>query len=344
MRLGVLNRLDDPCSLRVYVDNCLCHLAASGVKTSSFMESEPIPPECDIVWDPGVCMRRLPRVLRSYNRPIMATIHGFKTFALPMKEIVSAEEPEEYLRELHDDVKSDWKWFVSLNIKFIAVSEYVAKEALKAFAINPRQVHVLHLGVDTQVFNPHGTVTPHPRPYLFHVSASPNPIKNINRIITAYSNSNLSHYCDLVITQPETTTSISIPGVHLIASCLDQNTLSCWYRGAHALIFPSLRETFGLPIIEAMACGCPVITSCSTGCAEVGGEAAVLVDPRSTISIQDAMIRVVKDDRLREHLRQAGYIRARNFSWERHVNGLITVLRKLTHNSCKDCGELNAHP
>jgi glycosyltransferase involved in cell wall biosynthesis len=330
MRLGVLNRQNDPCSLRVYIDNCLAHLAASGVNTCSFIESEPIPPECDIVWDPSVCMRRLPEVLRSCNRPIVATIHGFKTFALPMKEIVSAEEPEEYLLAIHEAVKSDWEWFASLNIKLIAVSEYVAKETIMAFAINPRQLQVLHLGVDTQVFHSRGNFASHPRPYLLHVSASSNPIKNLNRIIAAYSNSDLLHYCDLVIIQPKTTISISIPGVHFIASCLDQNTLACWYRGAHALIFPSLRETFGLPIIEAMACGCPVITSCSTACAEVSGEAAVLVDPRSIISIRDAMLRVVKDERLRGQLRQAGYIRAREFTWKKHVDGIITVFRELT--------------
>lgn len=332
-RLAIINRQDDPLSLRVYLDNCLSLLAASRINTCSFVESEPVPSGCDILWDPGICMRRLPKLFQRCNRPIVGTIHGFKTFALPMYEIVSPEEPAEDLLALHEAVKNDWEWFTSLTIKLIAVSEYVANETIKAFAINAEQIEVLPLGVDTKVFRSQGTVATHPRPYLLHVSASSNPIKNLNRIITAYTNSDLSSFCDLVIIQPNTTISISAPGICIIASCLDQSTLADWYRGAHALVFPSLRETFGLPIIEAMACGCPVITSHSTGCAEVSGNAAVLVDPRSITSIRAAMHRVVRDERLREQLRQAGHTRTREFTWKKHVDGLIRVFGRLIYKS-----------
>jgi glycosyltransferase involved in cell wall biosynthesis len=87
------------------------------------------------------------------------------------------------------------------------------------------------------------------------------------------------------------------------------------YRGAEALIFPSLYEGFGLPILEAMACGIPVVTSNTTAMPEVAGEAALLVDPNSVEQISMAMEKLVSDSSLREQLRDKGITRAARFSW-----------------------------
>jgi len=89
------------------------------------------------------------------------------------------------------------------------------------------------------------------------------------------------------------------------------------YRGALALIYPSLLEGFGLPILEAMACGAPVITSDRSSMAEVAGGAAMLVDPGDVAALADAMDRAASAAGWRARLREQGLRRAAEFSWQR---------------------------
>jgi glycosyltransferase involved in cell wall biosynthesis len=84
-----------------------------------------------------------------------------------------------------------------------------------------------------------------------------------------------------------------------------------------------------MPIIEAMACGCPVITSRDTACAEVAGDAALLVDPRSVSDIAAALRRFMDDEPLLKALRQKGLARAQNFSWQKSAHEHLTVFQKL---------------
>ena len=92
------------------------------------------------------------------------------------------------------------------------------------------------------------------------------------------------------------------------------------YRVAAVFVFPSLYEGFGLPPLEAMACGAPVVTSNVSSLPEVTGDAAVLVDPYDVDSIADGIARVLTDPALREKLRVKGIARSREFSWERSVS------------------------
>ena len=96
-------------------------------------------------------------------------------------------------------------------------------------------------------------------------------------------------------------------------------TLAILYRLAAVFVFPSLYEGFGLPPLEAMASGTPVITSNVSSLPEVVGDAALLVDPLQPEAIADAMRRVLTDSALRADLRGRGLIRARQFSWERSI-------------------------
>lgn len=97
---------------------------------------------------------------------------------------------------------------------------------------------------------------------------------------------------------------------------VDDEDLPPLYSGALAFVYPSLYEGFGLPPLEAMACGAPVVTSNSTSIPEVTGEAAILVDPHETEAITEG-IRSVLEDRSKDSLREAGLRRASQFSWER---------------------------
>ena len=101
---------------------------------------------------------------------------------------------------------------------------------------------------------------------------------------------------------------------------VSDDTLAALYRLAAVFVFPSLYEGFGLPPLEAMASGAPVITSNLSSLPEVVGDAAVLIDPYDPEAIADAMRRVLSDDGLRAQLRDRGLVRARHFSWERSIS------------------------
>ena len=97
---------------------------------------------------------------------------------------------------------------------------------------------------------------------------------------------------------------------------IDDDDLPAVYGGAALFVFPSLYEGFGLPLLEAMACGVPVVASNVSSLPEVAGDAALLVDPRETDDLADAVARALRDGALRDRLRAAGLARARQFSWE----------------------------
>lgn len=108
-----------------------------------------------------------------------------------------------------------------------------------------------------------------------------------------------------------------------------ERTLAALYRLAAVFAFPSLYEGFGLPPLEAMACGTPVVTSRLSSLPEVVGEAALLVDPESVEDIADGLARVLEDSALCARLVEAGHERARHFSWERSVQAIHSGYMKV---------------
>jgi glycosyltransferase involved in cell wall biosynthesis len=105
-----------------------------------------------------------------------------------------------------------------------------------------------------------------------------------------------------------------------------QEDLPAFYRQATLLIYPSLYEGFGLPPLEALACGTPVITSNTTSLPEVVGEAALTVDPQDSIALAETMARLLVDSNLRQHLRQAGLERASGFTWKHTAQRTLDAL------------------
>ena len=101
------------------------------------------------------------------------------------------------------------------------------------------------------------------------------------------------------------------------------------YSLADVFAFPSFFEGFGIPPLEAMACGAPVITSNTSSLPEVAGDAAILVDPHDTHAIADAITRVLEDEQLREELRQKGYLQAQRYTWSRSAGKMLSVYQKL---------------
>jgi glycosyltransferase involved in cell wall biosynthesis len=116
--------------------------------------------------------------------------------------------------------------------------------------------------------------------------------------------------------------AVVIPG--LIA----HDDMPAVYSLAGALLFPSYYESFGIPLVEAMACGCPVITSSAPACPEVVGDAALVVGPDDVEGLSDAMLRLVREPALSAKLRTLGIARAAEFSWAKSARVLLDELMR----------------
>lgn len=111
--------------------------------------------------------------------------------------------------------------------------------------------------------------------------------------------------------------------------------LRALYSSCRAFVFPSLYEGFGMPVLEAMACGAPVVTSKVSSLPEVAGDAAIFVDPLDSKDIAGSLVRILEDVNLQEDLRHAGKIRARAFTWEKSAQNLFQIYSELVSNNSR---------
>ena len=123
-----------------------------------------------------------------------------------------------------------------------------------------------------------------------------------------------------------------LPSRTRLTGYVEDADLPALYSGAAVFVYPSICEGFGLPPLEAMACGVPVVTSNVSSLPEVVGDNAVLVDPYNVDSIADGIRRVCTDDGLRESLRRRGAAHARQFTWQRTVDATWQVLSAAMEN------------
>lgn len=213
--------------------------------------------------------------------------------------------------------------------RILAISEDTKKDIIELCGIAPEKITVTPLGIDPTIFRIHPPddkikqkygIT---RPYFINTSSVWWERKNLLRLIEAFSQLKQKDF-QLIIT--------GIPGTayadmqRLIAQKnLSDRVLLLDYvlgedipqllSGAIALVFPSLHEGFGLPVIEAMACGCPVITSQTSALPEAGGDAALYVDPYDVESITHAM-ETIQHTEVRNDLIWKGLQRAKNMHWK----------------------------
>jgi glycosyltransferase involved in cell wall biosynthesis len=205
----------------------------------------------------------------------------------------------------------------------LTVSEFTRKQTIDWSGLSPEKVLNVGCGVDP-TYHPKGDSYGLPFPYFLSVS-NRRRHKNEFRLVEAFVMANLDPRIRLVFTGEPIPDLVRRIETHHLRSRVDfvgavpEAKLPSLYRGAEALIFPSLYEGFGLPVLEAMACGTPVVTSNVTAMPEVAGDAALLVDPTSVEQIAEAMKRIVSDSSLRQRLRDKGLKRSAQFSWQRTV-------------------------
>ncbi len=167
------------------------------------------------------------------------------------------------------------------------------------------------------------------RPYVLFCGTV-EPRKNLRRVVEAFRRADREGL-DLVLAGPQ---GWNEDVGHLLDGLGDRahalgfvpgDQLGHLYAGATAVVYPSLREGFGLPVLEAMAQGAPVVTSLGTATEEVGGDAAVLVDPHDVDAIADAIDRIVDQPDLAERLAVAGRARAATYTWDRTAELMAAV-------------------
>jgi glycosyltransferase involved in cell wall biosynthesis len=161
------------------------------------------------------------------------------------------------------------------------------------------------------------------------------PRKNLSRLLQAYAWLNCSHQLvhvgpkgwqyDNILAQLD---RLGLRERVRLLGYVPLDDLVGLYNAASLFVYPSLYEGFGLPILEAMACGCPVVTSNVSAMPEVAGEAAMLIDPYDVQAIAGAIQRVLGDPALADRMREQGFAQARRFSWERCAQETIGVYRR----------------
>jgi glycosyltransferase involved in cell wall biosynthesis len=233
--------------------------------------------------------------------PVVVTVHDLAVFRFP-----EAFRPwtRTYSRSLVPRV-------VRAAARVIAVSEFTKREVVELLGVPADRVAVVPNAVDP-VFSPDGPAAA--GDYVLAVGTL-EPRKNLARLAEAAERVGV----ELRVVGARGWGRVELPGSVRWLGELPDEELAALYRGARCLAYPSLYEGFGIPVLEAMACGCAVVTSAGGACEEVAGGAAVLVDPLDVASIAEGIERA--------HDGAAGIQRAAQFSWQRSAAATASVYR-----------------
>jgi glycosyltransferase involved in cell wall biosynthesis len=267
------------------------------------------------------------------SRPTVVTVHdlAFRLF------------PEQYpgLKRRYLDALT--RRSVEQADQVIAVSENTRADLLRAYRVNPERVHVVPNGVDPSLRTIEDPTSlarfreRHHLPEQFILALSTlQPRKNLITLLRAWARLDASSRVPLVVTGApgwkvdpifEEVRALGIADQVRFAGYAASDELAYWYSAATLFVYPSLYEGFGLPVLEAMACGTPVVSSNASSLPEVAGDAALLVDPRDVNGLAAAIDRLAHDPTLRADMTNRGFARARKFSWARTARETVKVYR-----------------
>jgi len=253
-------------------------------------------------------------MLPSVDRPAAATT---------VADLQHEDNPEFFGRAELTYRKVVYGWTIRRSQIVITISEHAREALLERYRLAPERVRTIYLGVDHDVFTPSDKVSQ--GGFLLY-PARPWPHKNHARLYQAFSVLRREHPQLRLVLTGEGDYGTVPPAVEARGR-VSQGELVGLYRGAAALVFPSLYEGFGMPVVEAMACGCPVASSNVTALPEIVGGAARLFDPRSV----DDIVAAVNDVLLnRKEWVERGLERAKQFTWEACARAHDDVYRELS--------------
>jgi glycosyltransferase involved in cell wall biosynthesis len=231
--------------------------------------------------------------------------------------------------------------------KVITVSQYSARDIAELYGVPNDRIAVIYNGV-SDAFQP----GPHPAaldalrrrfgwgtaPYILFVGGA-DPRKNHETLVRAYASRlpALKEYTLVMVGRAEhrfgnianTAAACGVSERVLCTGPLNLDEMKVLYAHAEVFVLPSIYEGFGMPVLEAMACGTPVITSNTTSLPEVAGDAAALVDPWSVEGLADTLVRVMEDPMRRATLRARGFLRSKEFTWRRAAHETLEVYREV---------------
>jgi glycosyltransferase involved in cell wall biosynthesis len=270
-------------------------------------------------------------LLRSGRARIVVTVHGLASVRLPA--------------DLHERLprraRLKYKHLLESVERVITVSESSKRDIIDVYEVEPERISVIYNGIDEVFFSDASdlpVVDSGDRPYVLSVCATI-PKKNVSGIIRALAAlkerglpHRLVHIGPAGPAQQALEAEVrrfNLRGDVVFKGYVSKHDLAAYYRGADALLFPSFHEGFGIPIVEAMASGCPVVTSTSFSMPEIAGEAALLVDPYDIESLISVTHRLLTNRTLREEMIGLGLQRARRFSWNRCADETAAVYREI---------------
>ncbi|MFT7511925.1 MAG: glycosyltransferase involved in cell wall biosynthesis [Candidatus Omnitrophota bacterium] len=254
-------------------------------------------------------------------------------------------EPRSYSRWHNAMFRHYTPRMVEVAKHIITISEFTRQEMLRYFpTLKEDRITAIPLGVDAlftradeetqaEVLTKYGLR----RPYILSV-CSLGPRKNMGRLVEAFRRIRDRVEQDLVLVgEPgkgygrlvDYIDQMHLTGRVHVTGYVDREELPALYSAADLFAYPSLYEGFGLPPLEAMACGCPVMTSNVSSLPEVVGDAAVTVDPLDIQDIIRGLSEPILDEQYRQELRVAGMARAATFTWERTAEETVAVYRSV---------------
>jgi glycosyltransferase involved in cell wall biosynthesis len=275
----------------------------------------------------GVLLNTVPEAILGSRVPQVTVVHDLLPLFFP------AEYPRQqyYFRSLVPRV-------LKSSRVIVADSESTRRDIIQGYGIAPAKVKVIYPGYDPTTYCANGfdrVPASAEDSYLLYVG-NLLPHKNVLSLLDALAILRRRHRVRLIIRgegQPtyaravrERVETLGLSDAVSFQGYAGEGALRDLYTRAACLVLPSLREGFGLPVLEAMACGTPVITSSSSSLPEVGGDAALRVDPHDAIELSDAMYRVLTDTNLREDLRERGLKWVTTFSWRRTAEQMSRLL------------------
>lgn len=295
----------------------------------------------------GEVLRRPPDVLfiPAHVLPLGAPLVRHMRTVVTVHDLGYLRYPEAHTAAQRLYLRFSTIWSARAASHLIAVSAATRSDLVRLAGVSPASITVVHHGVAERFRQPVAdpararAIVGGDEPYFLYVGTV-QPRKNLVRVIEAFANAS-RRLADagiapiLVIAGKRGWLSEGIAQraaecgvahrVRFVGYVADDD-LPALYREALGFVFPSLYEGFGMPVLEAMACGTPVLTSNSSSLPEVAGDAALMVDPLDVGAIAEGLARLACDAALRQDLRQRGYQRAAQFTWDRCAEETLRVL------------------